>query len=77
LVLFANYRVSTVKSDVGFNRKVTPALGSGERLLHSAERLAFLAKNRYALPETLEMSWAALAAAMPAGILPNPNQQEK
>ena len=57
-MLFANYRISTVKSDVGFNRKVTRALGSGERLLHTAERPAFLAKNRYALPETLPMSWA-------------------
>jgi hypothetical protein len=52
VVLFANYRISTVKADVGFNKKVTRALGSGERLLHTAERPAFLAKNRYALPET-------------------------
>jgi hypothetical protein len=76
VVLFANYRISTIKSDVGFNKKVTRALGSGERLLHTAERPAFLAKNRYGLPDTLEMSWSALAGAMPAGILPNPNQQE-
>jgi AAA domain len=74
IVLFANYRISTVKSDVGFNKKVTRALGSGERLLHTAERPAFLAKNRYALPDTLEMSWAALAEAMPHGILPNPKE---
>ena len=40
VVLFANYRISTVKSDVGFNKKVTRALGSGERLLHTAERPA-------------------------------------
>jgi hypothetical protein len=50
---------------------VTRALGSGERLLHTAERPAFLAKNRYALPDTLEMSWAALTEAMPHGILPD------
>ena len=74
VVLFANYRVSTVKADVGFNKKVTRALGSGERLLHTAERPAFLAKNRYALPETVPMSWAALAEAMPRGILPNPKE---
>ena len=45
VVLFANYRISTVKSDVGFNKKVTRALGSGERVLYTAERPAFLAKN--------------------------------
>jgi hypothetical protein len=65
IVLFANYRVSTVKADVGFNKKVTRALGSGERLLHTAERPAFLAKNRYGLPDTLAMSWDALADALP------------
>jgi len=71
VVLFANYRISTVKSDVGFNKKVTRALGSGARLLHTAERPAFLAKNRYALPDTLEMSWGAFAEAMPHAILPD------
>lgn len=64
-VLFANYRISTVKSDVGFNKKITRALGSGERVLYTAERPAFLAKNRYGLPDTLPLSWDAFAAAMP------------
>jgi hypothetical protein len=65
VVLFANYRISTVKSDVGFNKKVTRALGSGERVLYTAERPAFLAKNRYGLPDTLALSWAAFVDAMP------------
>lgn len=65
VVLFANYRISTVKSDIGFNKKVTRALGSGERLLFTAERPAFLAKNRYGLPDTLPMNWQAFYEAMP------------
>ena len=65
VVLFANYRISTVKSDVGFNKKVNRALGTGERVVHTAERPAFLAKNRYGLPETLPLDWQAFAAAMP------------
>jgi hypothetical protein len=65
IVLFANYRISTVKSDVGFNRKVTRALGSGERVLYTAERPAFSAKNRYGLPDVLPIDWQAFAAAMP------------
>ena len=64
-VLFANYRISTVKSDIGFNKKVTRALGSGERVLYTAERPAFLAKNRYGLPDVLPLDWQAFAAAMP------------
>jgi AAA domain len=65
VVLFANYRISTVKADVGFNKKVTRALGSGERVLYTAERPAFLAKNRFGLPDSLPLSWKAFAAAMP------------
>ena len=65
VVSFANYRISTVKSDVGFNKKVNRALGSGERVLYTAERPAFLAKNRYGLPDVLPLDWQAFAAAMP------------
>lgn len=65
VVLFANYRVSVVKSEVGFNKKVARALGSGERVMHTAERPAFLAKNRYGLPDTLPLSWQAFVEAMP------------
>lgn len=68
VVLFANYRISTVKSDAGFNKKVVRAVGGGDRVVYTAERPAFLAKNRYNLPETLPLEWDAFAAAM------NPNQ---
>ncbi|MCQ4159211.1 ATP-binding protein [Roseomonas sp. GC11] len=64
-VLFANYRVSTLKSDVGFNKKVVRGVSGGDRLLHTAERPAFLAKNRFGLAETLPLSWPALAAGIP------------
>ena len=72
-MLFANYRISTVKADVGFNKKLTRALGSGERVLHTAERPAFLAKNRYGLPGHDSDVLGAFAEAMP----PEPfNQKE-
>jgi hypothetical protein len=69
IVFFANYRVNTAKSDVGFNKKIIRAVGSGERLLHATERPAYLAKNRYGLPDTMPLSWPAFAAAMPANCL--------
>ena len=68
VVLFANYRISTVKADVGFNKKVNRAMGSGERVIHTAERPAFLAKNRYDLPDTLALVWDAFAQAMPESV---------
>lgn len=70
IVLFANYRISTVKADVGFNKKVNRALGSGERVIYTAERPAFLAKNRYGLPDTLALTWSAFAQAMPETLQP-------
>jgi hypothetical protein len=71
VVAFANFRISTVKADVGFNKKINRAVGSGERVLHTAERPAFLAKNRYALPETLPLNWQAFAQAMPEALHPS------
>ena len=43
-------------------------MGSGERVMHTVERPAFLAKNRYALPETLPLQWQAFAQAMPEAL---------
>jgi AAA domain len=70
VVLFANYRISTVKADVGFNKKVSRAVGSGERVIHTTERPAFLAKNRYDLPDSLPLEWSAFAQAMPQALHP-------
>lgn len=64
-VLFANYRVSTVKSDAGFNRKAVRGVGAGDRRLYTTERPAFLAKNRFGLDDSLDLDWAKLAAGIP------------
>lgn len=64
-VLFANYRISTLKSDAGFGKKVVRGVSGGDRLLHTVERPAFLAKNRFGLPETIALDWATLAAGIP------------
>jgi len=55
-VLFANYRMATTKADAGFNKKVTRAVGSGERMINTEERPAFSAKNRYGMPAQVSMS---------------------
>jgi len=64
-VLFANYRVSTVKTDAGFNKRAVRGVGVGDRLLYTTERPAFLAKNRFALPDSLPLDWQTLAAGIP------------
>jgi len=64
-VLFANYRVATTQSDAGFNKKITRAIGSGERVIHTNERPQHMAKNRYGMPDQLPMSWEAIAEHVP------------
>lgn len=63
-VLFANYRTIVKKDDVGFNKTVSRGISTGERLLFTTERPAYMAKNRYNLPESLPLSWSAFETAI-------------
>ena len=63
-VLFANYKTIVKKDDVGFNKTVARGISTGERLLFTAERPAYMAKNRYGLPESIPLSWEAFESAI-------------
>ena len=63
-ILFANYRTFTQQTDVGFNKKVTRGIGTGERLIFTEERPAFKAGNRYSLPAELPFTWQAFQDAL-------------
>ncbi|GAC1508425.1 MAG: hypothetical protein NVS1B6_15800 [Steroidobacteraceae bacterium] len=66
-VFFGNYRISTVKSDQGFGKTVTRAVGGGDRVLYTEERPAFLAKRRFeTMPSVIPLSWDAIAQHIPA-----------
>ena len=79
IVGFLNYRVSLQKADVGFNKKVSRAVGGGQRVLYLEERPAFHAKNRFGLPTSIDLPttkeawkqpekiWAAVAEHLPNG----------
>ena len=58
---FANYTVTTVRNDVGFNQKKTRAVGAGERVLHTQERPGWVAKSRWALPESMKLDYETFA----------------
>lgn len=66
-VLFANFKTFVKTETVGARKDQTmkKALASGERLLHTGERPAYLAKNRYGLPPEISMTFAALNDALP------------
>jgi hypothetical protein len=63
-VLFANYKTIVKKDDVGFNKTVARGISSGERMLYTTERPAYMAKNRYSLPDIIPMTWEAFANAI-------------
>lgn len=63
-VFFANYKVIVKKDDVGFNKTNNRGISTGERLLYTTERPAYMAKNRYNLPETLPLSWDSFVDAI-------------
>lgn len=65
LLTFVNYKVLIKKSDVGFNATKSRGVSTGERLLHFVENPAFLAKNRYTLPDEIEMNYDELAKLVP------------
>lgn len=64
IILFADQEAYTVKEDKGFNAKRTRATTSGSRVIYTQGTPAYVAKNRYRLPEKLDLSWQAFAQAM-------------
>ena len=70
LLMFANYRVNTVKSDVGFAQKKTRAVGAGERILHTQERPGWVAKSRWALPESMELNYGTFSTELAKAMEP-------
>ena len=60
-VLFATYRVHTKQVDEGFGRKKAKGVGTGERIVRTAERPAHVAKSRLELPDELPLDFGAYA----------------
>lgn len=61
---FAQFETAIKKQDAGFGNSKTRGIGTGRRLLHVAEKPAYVAKNRYAMPDTIPLSWDALTSAI-------------
>jgi hypothetical protein len=64
IVLYAHYRQSVVTEEMGFGRTRKRGVGTGERVMETGARPAWVAKSRFDLPEQIPLSWAALAAAL-------------
>jgi hypothetical protein len=68
IMMFANQQYTTVKSDVGFNQKVTRAVGSGNRVLYTQERPGWQAKSRWSIPDTLPLDYSKFAESLSAAM---------
>jgi hypothetical protein len=65
-VLFATYKVLTIKVAEGFNQAKHNGVGTGERIIRTVERPAHVAKNRLNLPEELPLDYRVFAAHIAA-----------
>lgn len=63
-VLFANTKTLVKKDDTGFGTTNNRGITTGERMLFTSEKPAYMAKNRYSMPESIPMTWEAFAAAI-------------
>lgn len=63
-VLFANLETRVKVEDLGFGNQKRRGIETGRRILHTSEKPAFRAKNRYGLPAELDLSWASFSAAL-------------
>ena len=64
LVLFAKHKVMVKKEDTGFGNTRARGISTGKRVLCTVETPAYVAKNRFGLPDEIDLSWGALTTAM-------------
>lgn len=63
IIGFAQEEVAIKKESTGFATR-SRGIGTGRRVLHVNAKPSFIAGNRYAMPDTLDLSWDALMGAM-------------
>lgn len=63
IIGFANHEVITRSVDAGFQQKDVKAISTGQRKLHLNPHAAYVAGNRYGMPD-VPLSWDAFASAL-------------
>jgi hypothetical protein len=67
LCLFVKFKTNIIKADAGFGREVSRGSGTGERVIYTEERPAWVAKNRWSLPPEIyigtDKQWTAFHVA--------------
>lgn len=85
-VLFLNYRVNIDRKSTGINQERVRGIGTGDRVIYTAERPAYKAKSRWPLPEEIligkDKTWSAFHEQFEAAtggkyISPIPKKEKK
>lgn len=69
IIGFATYPV-TVRKNEASTAKPGRGVQRGGRVLHLVEKPAYVAKNRYSMPETVALEWAEFAQHLPGAEAP-------
>jgi hypothetical protein len=72
IVGFCHWQTSTTSTDLGFKKKATRGISTGQRLLALEERPAWQAKNRYQLPPVMELDAAQFLGLLADRYTPAP-----
>jgi hypothetical protein len=64
MVLFANYKYVVKKEGESFGEKVMKGVGTGQRVIYTEERPAYIAKNCYGLPPEMPLSWPEIVSIL-------------
>lgn len=67
---FAQIETAIKKEQAGFSGTRARGVATGRRVLHVAGKPAYVAKNRYGMPDSIPLDWAALVAAMTPSAAP-------
>ncbi len=72
VVGFCHWQTSTTSTDLGFKKKATRGISTGQRLLALEERPAWSAKNRFQLPPVMELDAGQFLALLANRYTPAP-----
>ena len=61
---FANFETAIKKENTGMSGTRARGIATGRRLMHVVEKPAYVAKNRYGMPDSILLDWNALLTAM-------------
>lgn len=67
IVGFASHKTLIKTEEAGFGEKRNRAITTGERILNLTGTAAFMAKNRYSMPDIVPLDWTEFEKYLPKG----------